>query len=66
MITARPFDSNKNGNIDKTRRQASNDGIGDATRRPSETSVTVTQMESTYRAGVVTQSDDVNGQSFPV
>ena len=64
MITARPFDSNKNGNIDKTRRQASNDGIGDATRRPSETSVTVTQMESTYRAGVVTQSDDVNGQSF--
>ena len=64
MITARPFDSNKNGNIDKTRRQASNDGIGDATRRPSETSVTVTQMESTYRAGVVTQSDDVNGQTF--
>ena len=64
MITARPFDSNKNGNIDKTRRQASNDGIGDATRRPSETSVTVTQMESTYRAGVVTKSDDVNGQSF--
>ena len=64
MITARPFDSTKNGNIDKTRRQASNDGIGDATRRPSETSVTVTQMESTYRAGVVTQSDDVNGQSF--
>ena len=64
MITARPFDSTKNGNIDKTRRQASNDGIGDATRRPSETSVTVTQMESTYRAGVVAQSDDVNGQSF--
>ncbi len=64
MSTARPYGPNQTGDIDKTRRQTSTIDAGDATIRPTDSSMTVTQMDSTYRVGVVSQSDDVKGDFF--
>ena len=64
MSTIRPFDPNQTGNIDQTRRPTADDRIVDATIRSAGSSVTVTQMEGTYRVGVVAQSEDVKENSF--
>lgn len=64
MSTARPYGPNQTGDIDKTRRQTSTIDAGDATIRPTDSSMTVTQMDSTYRVGVVSKSDDVKGDFF--
>ena len=62
MSTAKPFGPDQTGNIDKTRRQASN--TVDATIRSTGASMTVTQMEGTYRVGVVAQQGDVKENCF--
>lgn len=64
MSTAKPFNPNQMGDNDQTRRQASDIGVGDATMRPADASMTVTQMDGTYRVGAVPQTEDVKDEFF--